>query len=69
MLQWGGIVYPWSNSKVWGTLVGFILLAICFVVYELHLGEEATIPVRLLKNRTVWSASLCASCTQMMFYK
>ena len=69
MLQWGGIKYSWSNSKVWGTLLGFILITICFVIYEIQLGEEATLPMRLLKDRTVWSASLCASCTLMMFYK
>ena len=57
MLQRAGTAYPWSKSKVWGTLVGFILLAICFAVYEVHLGEEATNPVRLLKHRTVWRFS------------
>jgi len=69
MLQWGGIIYPWSNSKVWGTLLGFIFHTTCFVCYELRLGEKATVPLRLFRNRTIWSASLCAWCSVMIFYK
>lgn len=67
-LQWGGIVYPWSNSKVWGTLLGFALLTVCFIWYQLQLGEKAVVPLRLVRNRTVWSASLCAWCSVMILY-
>ncbi|CAI7611049.1 unnamed protein product [Penicillium manginii] len=30
-LQWGGIVYPWSDAKVFGCLIGFSLLLVVFV--------------------------------------
>ena len=30
-LQWGGSVYEWSNSKVWGCLLGFVLLLAIFI--------------------------------------
>ena len=39
-LQWGGITLPWSNSKVWGCLLGFGLTLIVFVLYQNRLGEK-----------------------------
>lgn len=39
-LQWGGTVYPWSNSRVWGLLLGFGLLTILFVGLQIRGKEE-----------------------------
>lgn len=39
-LQWGGSKYPWSNSKVWGCLLGFGLLIIAFAGLQIRLGER-----------------------------
>jgi hypothetical protein len=33
-LQWGGSMYPWSDSKVWGCLLGFGLLLVAFVLSQ-----------------------------------
>jgi hypothetical protein len=52
-LQWGGTTYPWKDSKVWGCLLGFGLLIIVFIGLQVRLGEEATIPPRILNQRTV----------------
>lgn len=52
-LQWGGVTKPWSDSTVIGTLVGFVLLAIVFVVIEYHLGDRALLQGRLLKRRVI----------------
>ena len=30
-LHWGGAVLPWSDSKVWGCLLGFVLLLAIFI--------------------------------------
>jgi hypothetical protein len=30
-LQWGGIVHPWSDPKVFGCLIGFGFLTITFL--------------------------------------
>ena len=35
-LQWGGTRYPWSNSKVWGCLLGFSLFLVGFVALQIH---------------------------------
>jgi MFS family permease len=52
-LQWGGQSKAWSSSDVIGTLIGFGLLTILFLVIEYYQGERAIIIGRLLKDRTV----------------
>jgi hypothetical protein len=53
-LQWGGSVYPWSDSKVYGSLIGFGLILTVFIIIQWRRGDRATIPPRiLLKQRTV----------------
>lgn len=34
-LQWGGIVYPWSNSKVYGCLIGSVLVLALFIAMQI----------------------------------
>ncbi|KAK3315841.1 major facilitator superfamily domain-containing protein [Apodospora peruviana] len=64
-LQWGGITLPWSDSKVWGCLLGFVLLVAVFVAHQIRQKERALIPMRILTQRTV--AATCAIVTfQMM---
>jgi MFS family permease len=57
-VQWGGNTYPWNNSRIIGLFVGAGLLLILFVYTQIRLGEKATIPPRILKQRTV--AAACA---------
>jgi hypothetical protein len=56
-VQWGGSTYPWNNSRIIGLFVGAGLLLVLFAYSQLRLGERATIPPRLLKQRTVASAA------------
>jgi len=44
-LQWGGSTYPWHNSKVWGCILGFGLLIICFVAWQFKLADRYLLPV------------------------
>ena len=39
-LGWGGTKYPWSDSKVWGCLLGFGILGIIFIAIQIRLGEK-----------------------------
>ena len=39
-LQWGGTTYDWSNSKVWGTLLGFGLLILAFIALQFQLKDR-----------------------------
>lgn len=34
VLHYGGIIYPWSDSRVWGCLLGFGLLLVLFVAMQ-----------------------------------
>ncbi|KAH1940737.1 hypothetical protein KXV59_002266 [Aspergillus fumigatus] len=60
-LQWGGIVYPWSDAEVFGCLIGFGLLLIAFLGLQSRGKENANIPLRIFRSRTV-----SASCSFMM---
>lgn len=56
-LSWGGVIFEWKSSKVIGTIIGWVLLSILFVVNEIWMGEKALFVLRLMKNR-----ALCVSC-------
>ncbi|KAI2640361.1 putative efflux pump [Hypomontagnella submonticulosa] len=59
-LQWGGVDYPWNNGRIIALFVVFAVLMIAFL-YVQHLQQEnATVPPRIMKNRTVWASSLFA---------
>jgi hypothetical protein len=57
-LSWGGTTYPWRDSKVWGCILGFGLLIIVFIAIQIRKGEHATIPGRILKQRTILASAL-----------
>ncbi|KAI0750013.1 iron permease [Daedaleopsis nitida] len=51
-ITWGGIQYPWNSACVLAPLIiGFIGL-VAWVLYEILVPTEPTIPFRLLTNRT-----------------
>ncbi|KFY12101.1 hypothetical protein V492_04096 [Pseudogymnoascus sp. VKM F-4246] len=64
-LQWGGTVYPWSDSRVWGLLLGFGLLTILFIGLQIRGKEEALIPPRIVAQRSVLICCLYTSCMQL----
>ncbi|KAI0198465.1 MFS general substrate transporter [Astrocystis sublimbata] len=67
-LQWGGIILPWSNSRVWGTILGFGLLFIVFVGIQIYRRDDATIPPRIVSIRTVLSSTLFQAFLSMGLY-
>ena len=50
-LQYGGLERPWNDSVVIGLLVGFGVISLVFGAWELFLGNNAMVPLRLLKPR------------------
>lgn len=52
-LQWGGTTKDWSNKDVVGTLVGFGVLMVLFVVIEYTSGSRAMLPRSLMGRREV----------------
>ncbi|TVY67383.1 Efflux pump roqT [Lachnellula suecica] len=67
-LQWGGTTYPWHDSKVWGCLLGFGILVILFIAQQFRRGDRATIPPRILGQRSVLSSSLYSCFLSMGLY-
>lgn len=39
-LQWAGTTYPWSDSRVWGCLLGFVLMMLAFIILQIRLKEK-----------------------------
>lgn len=52
-MQWGGISKKWNSGSVIGTLVGFGILVILFILVEWKQGDRAVIVGRLLRDRTI----------------
>ncbi|KAF9696096.1 hypothetical protein EKO04_005868 [Ascochyta lentis] len=67
-LQWGGFTYSWSNSKVWGTLLGFGLIIAVFIAIQFYQKDRATIPVRVFKQRTILVSCVFSALLSMALY-
>jgi Na+/melibiose symporter-like transporter len=57
-LQWGGTVYAWNSSRIIGLFVGFGLMILIFIGIQIYRKDKATLPLSVLKQRTVASACL-----------
>ncbi|KAI0163982.1 MFS general substrate transporter [Xylariaceae sp. FL1272] len=67
-LQWGGTVLPWSDSRVWGTILAFGLLIIVFFAIQVKRKDNATIPLRILSKRAVLSSTIFQAFLSMGLY-
>jgi EmrB/QacA subfamily drug resistance transporter len=57
-LQWGGVDYEWSDSRVTSLLMLSGVLSILFCYIQWRMGENATVPARIFKQRDVWASSM-----------
>ena len=67
-LQWGGFTYPWKNSKVWGTLLGFGMIIVVFIAIQIYQKDRATIPVRVFRQRTILVSCVFSALVSMALY-
>lgn len=59
-LQWGGTEYAWSNARIIVLFVlGGILLGI-FVYIQFRMGDNATVPIRIITQRSVASGAFAS---------
>lgn len=68
-LQWGGIQYAWSSSRIIGLLVGAGVEFIMFLGWQAYKLDDALIPPSLVSQRTVaasFSAAFCLSATLLV---
>ncbi|KAK8867281.1 Efflux pump roqT [Apiospora arundinis] len=56
-LEWGGVMYPWSHWRVVVVLVFFVILLVAFVADQYFMGDNALIPGRIARSRTVVATS------------
>jgi MFS family permease len=59
-LQWGGSKYSWNSPPILGLFSIFGIFAPLWVISQVYLKEKATIPMRLMTQRTVFFSSLYA---------
>jgi MFS family permease len=52
-LQWGGNEYSWGSTRVIVSLVLGIVLLVIFAITQPLLGENATIPSRIIRQRSI----------------
>lgn len=58
-LEWGGNIYPWSNSKVWGCLIGFALLGILFAIVQARSKDENVLMMTRWRECTLTVIQCC----------
>lgn len=57
-LQWGGTIYPWSDPTIIGLFVCFGVSLLIWITLQWWEGENATVPLSIIKQRTVSCATL-----------
>ena len=59
-LQWGGTTYDWSNARIIVLLILSGVLFCAFVYVQHRQQENATVPPRIIKNRSVAAGTVYA---------
>ncbi|KAK8017349.1 MFS general substrate transporter, partial [Apiospora rasikravindrae] len=58
VLTWGGQAYPWGDGRIIGLFVAFGVLTASLIFWLIKQGELALIPLRVLKNRSIYMGSI-----------
>lgn len=61
-LQWGGTTYGWGDVRIVVLLVAFVVLLGAFGWRQKCAGEQATLPIRILKMRSILAGACFAAC-------
>jgi hypothetical protein len=61
-LQWGGTTYSWSNTRIITLFVLAAVLGIAFIAVQMWRQEDATIPPRIIKQRSIAFGMVFALC-------
>jgi len=67
-LQWGGTKYAWSEGRIIALFVVFGILIIGFIGVQFWRQDSATVPPRIVKQRSIWSACWFAFCLGGYFF-
>jgi Fungal trichothecene efflux pump (TRI12) len=61
-LQWGGTTYPWNNARIIALLVLAGVLVTAFIAVQISRQEDATIPPRIIKQRSIAFGTVYSLC-------
>ncbi|KAJ5504031.1 hypothetical protein N7463_006905 [Penicillium fimorum] len=61
-LQWGGTTYPWTNGRIIALFVISGILMIAFLVVQVWLKADATVPPHIFNQRSIISGVVFAMC-------
>ncbi|PYH37236.1 uncharacterized protein BO87DRAFT_394237 [Aspergillus neoniger CBS 115656] len=53
-LQWDGSTYSWSNGRVIAFFIDFGILMLTFAIVQIYMPETATIPARIITQRSIF---------------
>ncbi|KAJ7152948.1 major facilitator superfamily domain-containing protein [Mycena filopes] len=67
-LQWGGSKYPWSDGRIIALFVLFGVFISIFAAIQIWKQDMATVPPRILKQRSILSGSFFALCLGSSFF-
>lgn len=56
-LQWGGTAYPWSDGRIIALLTIFGIFLCAFIAIQVWKKDLATVPLRVLKQRSIAAAA------------
>ncbi|CAK7563297.1 MAG: hypothetical protein SEPTF4163_001162 [Sporothrix epigloea] len=66
-LQWGGTTYAWKSGRIIALLVVFGVLIVIFVYVQYRQQDDATVPPRIVKKRSVWAGGWYSFATGAAF--
>jgi EmrB/QacA subfamily drug resistance transporter len=67
-LQWGGTIYSWSNGRIIALFVVFGVLLLAFIAVQFRVGDNAIIPIRIARQRSIACGALYALCVGASFF-
>ncbi|MCJ1299880.1 MFS sugar transporter [Hypocenomyce scalaris] len=67
-LQWGGSKYPWKDGRIIALFVVFGILIMTFIGIQIWRQDAATVPPRILKNRSMAAGSFFSLCLGGSFF-
>lgn len=57
-LEYGGNTHPWDSATVIGLLIGGVATLAVFISWEKRVGDNAMIPLNIIRKREIWTACL-----------
>lgn len=67
-LQWGGTQYAWSDGRIIALFVVFGILLIAFVAVQFWVGDNGTVPPRIISNRNIACGCFYSVCVGASFF-